>query len=381
MKFVGRFAYSALTTKPGMRKPRRDVLFGDMQYDIAELSAGETIRDAIVYESAFGREERLIGWDARLWSPMDLNGSEGPPTTAEDLKASCQLVYPAGFGTDNPITHGYFALQAYGPKELGIGEGVTGRNELGFDGEIVAEDRSLAIARFSALAREVVLIDGVPYSQRPEPHWRLNDRGDAISMTDRPMAAMSVGFRLDRLDDVLAYAMEKQQQLRYRFVQQANTRQGQLRLQRIQQQQQMEAPETRGSLIAAHPDFLRRDDLSCFFRTIARDLFQTKFLQILPFMPIDAIDIWRRHAAEVAQINPNEDAPYFLPTEVALDDFTSLAGMLKQARLPTDWLSAQEDLLKGPYRILEDHLAFEKKCGRLPTLGPADHEAIATMAL
>lgn len=379
MRILGRFAYNAITVKPGLRKPRRDVLFGVMVYDIAEISSAEAVSDAIVYEDILGHEKRLLGWDGRLWSPMRLNGDRGP-TTIADLQASCQVVFPIGFGTDNPIANGYFNLRNYGPTDLTFGDGLRDRDEATFAGQVVSDERALAIRRFTEMSRKVILVDGAPYACRSEPHWRLNSSIPCIAMTDVPLSAQSTGFRLDRLDDIRAYARETHHQHEYQFVPPSGARRGYNRPIR-RETANPEALSVRGRLIAADPDFLVRDDLSHFFNAIARSLIDGKFTEILPFMPPEATDIWRRHVVHVMQRSSDDDAPYAVPTGVALDEFTSLARMLAEAKVPACWDTAQEDLLRGPYRILSEHLAFEARCGRLPKLTPDDHEAIASIAV
>jgi hypothetical protein len=367
-----------------MRKPRRDVLHGMIQYEIAEIASTDAAiaQGAIVFEDTLGKEQRLLGWAGKLWSPMRLNGSDGPPTTLDDLKASCQRVYPIGPGSDNPITDGYFELKEYGPEDVGTLDGLADRDETVFAGQVISEERGRAIERFTELANQVILIDDAPYARRLEPNWRVDYSADTVTLTDIDCAIQSIGFRLDRLSEARAYAAENYRSTSYQYVQPLDpTRRGHLRLRRPVERMSPNEIPTRGRVIAADPTFLLRDDLSHLFAKMAPELLEPKFQQLLPLLPLEATEIWRRHAREVMRLTANIDTPYFLPTAVALDDFLRLTSMLKEANLPTTCISAQEDLLSGPYGMLERHLAFERKCGNLPTLKPAEGEAIAAIAI
>jgi hypothetical protein len=384
VKILGRFAYNATTIRPGMRKQRRDVLHGVMQYEIAEITGTDTAvtHDAIVFEDLLGKEQRLLGWAGGLWSPMRLNGPDGPPTTLEDLKASCQRVYPIGPGSDNPITDGYFALKEFGPDDVGNLDGLADRDEAIFTGQVISQERGLAIERFTELASQVLLIDGAPYARRLEPNWRVAYLADTVTLIGIASAIQSIGFRLDRLAEARAYAAENYRGTNYQYVQPLDpTRRGHLRLRRPVEPVSPDDIPPRGRVIAADPAYLLRDDLSYLFAKMAPELLEPKFQGLLPLLPLEATEIWRRHAREVMRLNANVDTPYFLPTDVALDDFQRLSSMLKEASLPTASISAQEDLLSGPYGMLERHLAFERKYGRLPALKPAECEAIAAIAI
>jgi hypothetical protein len=364
MKFLAPFAFTATVIPRGTRKPRREVLFSTTEFEIPDLSPSDDLTNEAISITAArdnaGEAERVsfAGYDGKLWSPLRVPtyiGGSHKSDVASFLR-TCVSTYPACARTDNPLSAGYDD-DNYGPRELPRNDGnamLELHHEDRYDGKILdVSQRTAAIERYRARARDLIRVGDDIYVRRPEPCWETDNpiAPTALYLRARPSWIEAHRFRLDRLDDAQAWIRSS-----YR---------GQF--------------PVAGEIHQFDPAFLSRDDVSHFLTGHLRPLID-KAAVYLPYLDASAVMAWHRLTQFKDQIGAHRDAPFPAAIEPTLADLHRLRDALAAARLPGSYLATHESLLRDVVTPLFRRLDFEAARRPRPSLDAADEDALARLS-
>lgn len=356
MKFLARFPFNALVLADGGRKPRREVLFGIMEYDVREIAKADMERDAVRisdawiyadpqrYRTRALRTTSYWGWDGGLWAqPL-----HDHPLDAESLRHDLDFAHPLSGAEDSPFSR--LLAGAHGRDWTGITmENSDTHKEETFRGEILSSDRDRAVASRLAACRDVVIADGELLTRRREPTLVVADRGNP-GIGIMPWAEHPVPlhiFRLDRLEEAREWAAS------------------------------LRKPDAlSGRIVAMDPRHLHRDDLSHHVVNWLPHLIGKEFVKFLPCLGPDSLATWHRLAAIEMSALAAADRPLpdDLTPEAAVSMLRGLACSLEYATVPADYREARDELLGKPFASFFRRTDLEL-ARRPPTPLHADDEA------
>lgn len=364
MKFLTSFAFTAQVLPRGSRKPRREVLFSTAELEIPDLAASDLVHDAVLITTAAstggrpGDRVSLAGFDGKLWSPLQVRPTYAGPYKSDvaNFLKTCRSTFPAAPRNDNPLS-ACFDDDIFGPPDTPRNDDdnamLERHHEDRYDGKVLdMSQRTAAIERYRARARDILHVEGAIYVRRPDPFWEtenliapslsLHARASWLEYTHR--------FRLDRLDDAQAWIRS-----RYR---------GQF--------------PVSGEIHRIDTAFLSRDDLSHFLCGHLRRLL-TKAAEFLPYLDSAAVLAWHRLAQSKDKMDSRRDAPVPAALGTTLVDIHRLRDALESARLPGSYLAMHESLCRDVLTPLINRIDFEIARRPRPTLNDLDEDAISRL--
>lgn len=366
MKLTGRFAYTADVVPKGARKPRREALFGVMEYEIEEVSPDDLTPDALVVTPHLGEHERddsvsvqrmsYAGWDGRLWRPIVPRTYDGTPPqvmTRERFAAALQTTFPLRPTQRMPIDEAYGT--DFGPGAFRMGdEQLESKREDAYDGRILSDDRAGSIARHTAAAKRMIVVGDILHAEQYEPCWRFTDvmPNTGISLrwhSGHDLSAHS--FRLDRLADLLDWIKRPQGDF-----------------------------TTSGEIHAIDPAFLRRDDLSHHLNSHLDTLLNHRVAELMPYLPEQALLDWadlKRNADKHGEFG---DRPFAGDVDQAIARLRGLREAIAAGRVPTSMIAQRDGVVARAFATFMARVEFE--LARRPALGiaPDDDVAIGSLA-
>lgn len=361
MKCIAHYAFSADTVPKGSRKPRRQLLFGTIELDIAEVPRSETTPDAVVLIDGYQRNrgtERfsLLGWDGRLWRPRSTVGADSPDALVAELRNPSPIHY-----RDNPVSGSYDP--SFGPRPVhDYIDAAEHHLDENFVGQILRTDKSEAAARVLAAARDLAIIDGTVHVREREPVWSSQWYSNGNTRIVRPRLSGETLqpkehlFRPDRAEDAREFSHLTAKQV-----------------------------EVKDAFEHVEREFLTRDDLSHFVRSRLRELVLGRFRDLLPYLSAATFESWSRAAAVADRIQPFDvDKPLTeADAEAVIRDVTATYEGAAAVRLPSEAAWRLEEVTRNEFKPFMARVKFEHE--RLPrpspSMSPPDEAAIATLGL
>ena len=360
MKFIGSFPYNAMVLPKRSRKPRREVLFGLMEYEVAEISKGEmeqgvvSVVDTWLYDdprlvhlrNRQPRETEYSGWKGDLWSQPQ----QGHPWDAESLREDRQRIHPLLGSEEWPF--GRVMDIFHGREWTGITEAHRTRHlEQNFTGEIVSSERARAAAAFQMACNDFVIADSEILTRRREPTLAFGSPAN-FGIGIMPWAQHPLPkhiFRLDRLAE--AEEWHRQKDLR-----------GGLS----------------GQIVRADPAYLKRDDLSHFVANSLSHLIGKGFSPFLPNVTFATLSQWQDLAkiADRAVAVPDQPLP---DVRHALTALRALQAELETMSVQADHREARDKLLENVYAPFFRRVDYELMLRPLPELNQEDDAALSAM--
>lgn len=286
VKILGRFVYQAEVLPPRSRVPRRMDLWAPAEYEIRTANPNDVATNAVVVQPrldlaghAGAIQLSFSAYDGQLFSPMKLverngevrNFAHRPSLKVEDYLTQSSGEFPEAWACDDPILAAYNAKA--GTSNGRLPSPITLREDH-FSGEILRSNRAESLARHCRAANDVLFVGDDVLVRRPEPTWTIGspdqyfgtDRlGGGIALTGLVNFNVSQRFRLDRLDDAIAFRSRTN----------PNGSSG-----------------VHGEVITADFSLLRRDDLACMIADVLQSTLQGAAAITLPHFSNDEVKAW-----------------------------------------------------------------------------------------
>jgi hypothetical protein len=387
MKALGTFIYSAEAVPAGTRKARRVNLIGVTEIAFREIQIKDMVADAVVVDSDDLRGGREIGrvsfsgWEKRLWLP--LGGIHLQSVKAENYLGSLMDPARPHFFDDiaDPIRGAFDPT--FAAKDSTVADLALAQREEDFAGKILLSNKTEALQRVEAASQNVIIVDGIVYTFRPEPIWRWsmwNASTHTLAKLDLDYHGREYyrdqSFRLDRLDDAMEWVCARRKN--------AN------------------APATTGRVISFDPEFIKRNDISYMLaewlpHMMSPDSLGAQLGDIAAYLPTESLLIWKSlsdiglaNGASIRKRLSNiglASRTSILQDDVFVGDVDATIQMLRTlrddivaARMPTARQPVQEAILRALLNPLLDRVDFDLAKAAKPGITDSEDAAIAKFA-